>query len=89
MHVLPLHAGDEHGAPLETRGAGFNCSDCHSGIATGTGNPSTNAAIAGPSLHVNGAKNVVFAPANPVTFNATSKACNGTCHGKNHNPFTW
>ena len=67
-------------------GSSFNCSDCHSGIATGTG--SANATIVGPALHVNGVKNVVIAPANAITFTAASKSCSGTCHSKSHS-YTW
>ena len=67
-------------------GSSFNCSDCHNGIATGTG--STNAAIVGPALHVNGVKNVVIAPANAITYTAGTRTCSGTCHSKSHS-YTW
>jgi predicted CxxxxCH...CXXCH cytochrome family protein len=67
-------------------GSSFNCSDCHSGIATGTS--ASNAAIVGPALHVNGVKNVVIAPANAITYTAGTRTCSGTCHSKSHN-YTW
>jgi hypothetical protein len=70
-------------------GSSFNCSDCHNGIATGTG--SSNAAIVGPTLHVNGVKNVVMASTNPITVTGTGTAlrCSGTCHSKSHSSETW
>jgi predicted CxxxxCH...CXXCH cytochrome family protein len=70
-------------------GGSFNCSDCHSGIATGTG--ASNAAITGPALHVNGVVNVVIAPGDAITTTGTGSArrCNGTCHGQGHSNFSW
>ncbi len=70
-------------------GSSFNCSECHNGIASGTG--STNAAITGPTLHVNGAVNVVFTPTLSFTSTGTgtSRRCNGACHGKNHSSLSW
>jgi len=62
--------GSCHGAPPSTGlhiyhlGQGLNCSDCHQGIATGSGGaaPISNGTIlpGGRSLHVNGAVNVVL-----------------------------
>ncbi len=42
--------------------ANADCGNCHAGIATGSAfrPPVTNGAIAGPLLHVNGTRNVVF-----------------------------
>jgi predicted CxxxxCH...CXXCH cytochrome family protein len=87
-HNMPTTSTNEHSRHM---GAGLNCSDCHSGIATGTGNPSTNAAVIGRTLHVNGTANVVFAPANPVTTTGSgaSRTCSGSCHGKNHSSERW
>jgi predicted CxxxxCH...CXXCH cytochrome family protein len=86
-HLMPNTSTGRH----STHGSGsFDCSDCHSGIATGTG--ASNAAIAGPALHVNGAVNVVFAPANSgisSTGTGTARTCSGTCHGQTHSSFTW
>jgi predicted CxxxxCH...CXXCH cytochrome family protein len=83
-HSMPNTSTGRH----STHGGGsFNCSDCHSGIATGTS--ASTAAIVGPALHVNGAKNVVIAPANPVTYTASTKRCSGTCHSKSHSSLTW
>jgi predicted CxxxxCH...CXXCH cytochrome family protein len=86
-----------HGAPPSTghhqthqQGKATNCQHCHSGIATGTGYPSANAALvpAGVALHVNGAKNLAFggtysgrAVTMTVTRNGTTITCNGSCHG--------
>ncbi|MEI7704398.1 MAG: CxxxxCH/CxxCH domain-containing protein [Deltaproteobacteria bacterium] len=83
-HSMPNASTGHH----STHGGGsFNCSDCHSGIATGTG--ASNAAIVGPALHVNGVKNVVIAPANAITYTAATRRCNGTCHGQNHSSYAW
>jgi predicted CxxxxCH...CXXCH cytochrome family protein len=74
--------------------ASANCSNCHSGIATGSGNaPVTNAAIVAPTLHVNGTKDVVFGgyysgfkvqgyPAGQtLRWDPTAKTCsNVSCH---------
>ena len=70
-------------------GSSFNCSECHNGIASGTG--SSNAAITGPTLHVNGVVNVVFTPTLSFTSTGTgtSRRCNGTCHSKNHSSWSW
>ncbi len=65
----------------------FNCSECHNGIATGT--TATNTAIAGATMHVNGAVNVVFTPTLTFTYTAATKRCNGSCHGKNHSNLSW
>jgi predicted CxxxxCH...CXXCH cytochrome family protein len=62
----------------------LNCLNCHNGIATGTGNPSTNAALVGSALHVNGTKNVVFGGTflgAPVTGTWTGTNCTVFCHG--------
>jgi predicted CxxxxCH...CXXCH cytochrome family protein len=85
-HAMPATSTGHHSLHM---GKSLNCSDCHSGIASGTGDPSTNAAIVGPASHVNGVKDVVFAPANPVTFTASTKRCSGTCHGMNHSSLAW
>jgi len=86
-----------HGAPPSTgkhqthqQGKATNCQHCHSGIATGTGYPSANAALvpAGVTLHVNGAKNLAFggtysgkAVTMTVTRSGTRITCTGSCHG--------
>jgi predicted CxxxxCH...CXXCH cytochrome family protein len=86
-----------HGAPPSTgqhqthqQGKATNCQHCHSGIATGTGYPSANAALvpAGIALHVNGAKNLAFggtysgrAVTMTVTRSGTRITCTGSCHG--------
>jgi hypothetical protein len=65
-------------------GQGLNCSNCHNGIATGSGNPSTNATIVGPALHVNGTKNVVFGgtySGNTVSGSFNNGNCTISCHG--------
>ena len=65
----------------------MNCSTCHNGVATGTGSPSTNSAIVGPALHVNGVKNVAVGGTYSgttvrFTWNATTRGCsNISCHG--------
>ena len=68
-------------------GSSFNCSECHNGIASGTS--AATAAITGPTLHVNGAVNVVFTPTLTFTYTAGTKRCNGACHGKNHSNLSW
>ena len=57
-HNMPTTNTSRHS--LHMGKTGMNCLNCHNGIATGTGNPSGNAAVTGPTLHVNGVKNVVF-----------------------------
>jgi hypothetical protein len=66
-----------------------NCLNCHNGIATGTGFPSTNAALGtNVALHVNGTKNLAFGGtfggstvSMTVTRSGTSVTCSGSCHG--------
>ena len=85
-HSMPTTRTGRHSKHFSSS---FNCSECHNGIATGT--TATNAAITGPTLHVNGAVNVVFTPtlAFTSTGTGTSRRCNGTCHSKNHSSFSW
>jgi predicted CxxxxCH...CXXCH cytochrome family protein len=88
-HLMPTTSTGEHSRHM---GAGLNCSDCHSGIATGSGRaPSSNSQIVGPSLHVNGTVNVVIAPANSITTSGSgaSRRCSGSCHGTSHSSETW
>jgi hypothetical protein len=62
----------------------FNCLLCHNGIATGTGNPSANAALVNATLHVNGTKDVVFGGTflgGPVTGTWNGTTCAPSCHG--------
>ena len=92
-----------HGAPPDTGehvfhvvNQGTNCSNCHFGIATGSGNavPIANGAIVGQALHVNGLRNVVFqfsqstatwTPA-PTPTNAAAGTCSNVgCHGGTRN----
>ena len=85
-----------HGAPPSTGMHQFhqvdrstNCLNCHNGIATGTGFPSTNAALGtNVALHVNGTKNLAFGGtfggstvSMTVTRSGTSVTCSGSCHG--------
>jgi predicted CxxxxCH...CXXCH cytochrome family protein len=67
-------------------GGSINCSDCHYGIATGSGSPANNAQIVSQALHVNGVKNAIANPSNGITItgSGTSLRCSGTCHGENH-----
>ncbi len=86
-HLMPNTSTNRHSTHS---GSAFNCSDCHSGIASGTG--ASTAAITGPSLHVNGVVNVVFASANSgisTTGSGTSRTCTGTCHGQGHSSYSW
>jgi predicted CxxxxCH...CXXCH cytochrome family protein len=65
----------------------INCLMCHNGIATGTGNPSTNATLVNAALHMNATKNVVFGGTflgRPVTGTWNGTSCSGlatSCHG--------
>jgi len=90
-----------HGAPPSTgqhqthqQGKATNCQNCHSGIATGTGYPSTNAALvaAGVALHVNGTKNLAFGgtySGRAVTMTVTRSGTNVSCSGSCHSSKTW
>jgi predicted CxxxxCH...CXXCH cytochrome family protein len=66
--------------------ANANCENCHFGIATGSGNvPISNGAIVDDTLHVNGARNVVFGgryaglPVRGYPTGTTATYRNGTC----------
>ncbi|HET8724418.1 MAG TPA: CxxxxCH/CxxCH domain-containing protein [Anaeromyxobacteraceae bacterium] len=69
-------------------GSSFSCADCHNGIATSTG--TSNATIVGPSLHVNGVKNVIIAPGNAITVGSSNGrvTCSGNCHNQPHG-YSW
>jgi predicted CxxxxCH...CXXCH cytochrome family protein len=60
-------------------GEGLGCHECHASTA------SSNTAIGDKTLHVNGAKDVVFA-GSMVRTNGT---CTGTCHGEPHDARSW
>ena len=80
-HKMPTTSTGEHSRHM---GKGLNCLNCHNGIATGSGNPSTNATIVGPALHVNGTKNVVFGGTfggSGVSGSFSNGNCTITCHG--------
>ena len=84
-HDMPATSTGQHSRHL---GQGLNCSNCHNGIATGTGDPSTNSLIVGPTLHVNGAKNVVFGGSyNGATVSGSFS--NGNCTISCHGNETW
>ena len=81
-HKMPTTSTGRHS--LHMGRSGMNCSNCHNGIATGTGNPSTNATITGPSLHVNGQKNVAFGGTyggSTVSGSYSGGNCTISCHG--------
>ena len=81
-HKMPTTSTGRHSLHMGQNG--MNCSTCHNGIATGTGDPSTNATITGPSLHVNGQKNVAFGGTfggNTVSGTYSAGNCTISCHG--------
>lgn len=57
---------------------GVTCSECHQSVVDAAGQ------IIGPTLHVQGAKDVV-APGAPYV----AGTCTGNCHGENHNNRSW
>lgn len=59
----------------------FDCAECH-GATAGAGDT-----IADPTRHVDGTKD--FAVTEPLTFDATTGACAGSCHGEVHDGRTW
>ena len=63
-------------------GVGAKCYECHGKVVN-----SSNA-ILDVTLHVNGMKDNFFTGTN-VTYNAATKKCNGTCHGKTHSGDGW
>jgi predicted CxxxxCH...CXXCH cytochrome family protein len=82
-HKMPATSTGRHSLHMGQNG--MNCSTCHNGIASGTGDPSTNATITGPSLHVNGQKNVAFGGTfggNPVSGTYSGGNCTISCHGR-------
>lgn len=60
-------------------GEGYACSECH-GCMVNASKQITNA-----SLHVDGKKDYC----GPSGFNATTKRCTLSCHGKNHSNLSW
>ncbi|HET6923957.1 MAG TPA: CxxxxCH/CxxCH domain-containing protein [Anaeromyxobacteraceae bacterium] len=81
-HDLPPDTG-HHYRHIFTEGR--NCSNCHQGIATGSGNaaPITNGTIlaGGKALHVNGAKNVVLSTGRTWDGTGWYSGCGtGVCH---------
>ncbi len=75
--------------------ANADCANCHAGIATGSAfrPPVTNGAITDPTLHVNGARNVIFGgsyrgfpvggypPGATLTWDPAARTCsNVSCH---------
>lgn len=64
--------------------SGVNCTTCHNGVVAT--DPSV---ITDKTRHLDGKRNIQFSTdAAGLTYNVTTKTCNGSCHGKGHN-FTW
>ncbi|MGE0402509.1 MAG: hypothetical protein AB7T06_37755 [Kofleriaceae bacterium] len=61
----------------------ITCADCHSQTTTPDGT-----SIASKELHINGTRDVSITEAG-FTYNATTKACTGACHGFTHTSTTW
>ena len=86
--IAPLtSAYGSHDKHTDTGEKNYNCSVCHSGVASGT---EAGATISSTSLHVNFSNDVVFNTAvtdngtgsTVTSFNSTTKQCTGSyCHG--------
>lgn len=64
--------------------SGITCVDCHNGVVAT--DPLT---ITDKTRHLDGKKNIQFSTtAAGITYNATTRRCTGSCHGKSHSD-TW
>jgi len=62
--------------------SGTTCATCHNTVTT------NGTTIANRALHVDGARSISF-NFSGMTYTASTKACNGPCHGEGHNGDRW
>lgn len=67
---------------LHLGASGVTCGDCHTRVTT------DGVALANPSLHVDGTREVDFAQAG-MSFDVSAQSCAGTCHGHAHAGQVW